>query len=165
MTRFASRALVCAVALVAGACGARDPYCNGDHPPVATQVAVALFDGAGEPLCRTDATITASQPAAVNPVSSSEFELSDRAIAELRLDGHFDQIPSGTACNFWVAGVIAGPAFEDRWEYCGAPIVVDVQVAGCPAVRVVWSWDDNTYDGRIGINWEVPVEVDCEPSL
>lgn len=143
------------VALGIGGCyGNSDPLCN-DPPPVATQLAVGLFDQTGAPLCDAPTLLIGSQPRL--DLETDEFDLVGLVL--LDDEGHLREVP-GEPCNEWATLPAVGP---DRrfWQSCSGSIVVRVEVPGCTPAEVEWTWEDNTYPGRNSLNWMVPVQLTC----
>jgi hypothetical protein len=152
--------------VAAAGCGqSSDPYCNDPNPlPVASQLLVTLFDSEGRHVCVTPTRIMGAQPAAQRPVSTTEFMFVEMGYADLDTRARIVERP-GPGCNLWVSSVLLGPDLRDKWETCGAPIHVEVEVPGCEPSHVDMTWEDNTYPGRLGINWYVPAIMNCDEGV
>ncbi len=129
-------------------------YSDATPPPWATLAEIALFDQDGQPVC-ANAHVTAQQggrgwfdvPRGVN------------ARSVLLPNGHFGTVP-GEPCNYYQGQPPGGPTSVPLL-YCSDPLEWRVAAEGCEPAQGSWSWNDNTFPGRFGINFQVTVRLRC----
>lgn len=133
-----------------------DEYCYAPHrPPDTTEPYVGLFHRDGRPLLR---------PARVQVTygaGTTELPVNPRLAAELLSNGRqveYVVMPPDRAGNLYT---FLPNSRQIAMYPCALALQYRVEADGCVPVSGSHSWNDNTYPGRLDINFHLPLRLDC----
>ncbi|MFO0647091.1 MAG: hypothetical protein U0326_12690 [Polyangiales bacterium] len=129
-------------------------YSDAIPPPWATLVDLAIFDELGQPVCAT-AQVTGQQGR--EPSFSVPRLIGAHAV--LRPDGHHALV-AGDSCNAYNGLPGGGPEGRPLFR-CSDPLNWSVTAEGCEPAHGSWSWNDNTFPGRVDISFHITVRLRC----
>jgi hypothetical protein len=150
----------CALLLLLSGCAYDGPdadWCDGDNmrdiPPIVSLPFVVVVDSAGRAVCPPDDAVVRT----IQGSRESTLAVRTGSRGERAPDGSVLVFIDPLGCNVFYSPI------ADALRICGESLTTTATVssASCGDFRQTISWLDNYGTGQHGIDWVIPVEIDC----